>query len=574
MKHFNKIKAVLYFLFTICFALKSYSQNEKKVQFIGTARSIINNSKIDAGYDSITAKRKMNGYALIDLGVNIFPNKNTEILGMVRINNQLGGFYGANVGFDVRQLYLKGIISKAIRYQLGDINYKLTPYTFYNNEHDDLIQQPEVFKLQRDIVNYEVFYKTNTWRQQGAAFDFTLEFAKYIKEIKFNGFINRINVSDFNLTPDRFFTGGNIGIQHSKNVFVGFNYVNLFDLMGSASTKVGNRNNVSSVNYEIKFGNKTNDIRLLGETGLSRSKYLADTLAPELEGFFLNTGVSYSLVPTGIKFCLNYMHVDPGFRSAGAQSKRVNYDLTPSNYNRYTNNQVLRSIGLFDFVRDETIYTTSMNGSGAVMAYNPIYNNVTPYGVATFNRRGLNAKINFTDKKEILKLDLDAYFLNEIIGQGITKLKSFQLIRSTVVFDIKKLAKMENNLKVTAGVSIQSTKRSSEVEYEKIDLKTSMYNGGVEWEFYKHFDFLAGVIANTAKGNELLPTRNRYTEVTDFKSYQVNINEMMMGGGLRYRFSEKIFLTALYQNYNNKNNKDNKASYSINQFLILYNMKF
>ena len=101
----------------------------------------------------------MGGYALIDLGVNILPNKNTEILGMIRIKNQLGGFYGAGVTFDVRQLYVKGIISNVVRYQLGDINYKLTPFTFYNNDYDDLMQHPQVFNIQKDIVNYETFYK-------------------------------------------------------------------------------------------------------------------------------------------------------------------------------------------------------------------------------------------------------------------------------------------------------------------------------------------------------------------------------------------------------------------------------
>lgn len=574
MKKIKSIDRILYILIGLLFGLKLFAQNEKKVQFMGSARSVINNRNIQVNGDTVTAKRKMDGYALIDLGVNIFPNKNTEILGMVRIKNELGGFYGANVGFDVRQLYVKGIISKAIRYQLGDINYKLTPFTFYNNDYDNLIQHPEVFNLQKEIVNYEVFFKNNTWRQQGAAVDFALELKKYIQEIKFNGFINRINVSDFNTIPDRFFTGGSIGIQQSKNIFVGLNYVQLYDLMGTAAIKSGYRNDVTTLNYEFKFvDNKTTSLRLSGEAGNSHANYLNDTASPNLNGVCINTGISYLNKPSNLKLSVNYVYVEPDFRSAGAQSKRINYDLSPSTYNRYTNQQTLRSIGLFDMVRDEKLYNTSMTGA-ALMSYNPTYNNAMPYGIATFNRQGLNAKINYTDKKEILKLSLESYVLNEIIGQGTTKLKSFKTISSTAVLNLKNLMAIKNNLKITAGLSLQSTNRASEVAYEKIDLKTSLFNAGVEFEFYKNIDILTGIIYNQANGNELTPVRNKYTDITDYKEYKVNLNEVMLGGGLRYRFSDKIYLSALYQNYKNDNRLNKSLSYAINQFLIIYNMKF
>jgi hypothetical protein len=574
MKKFKSVNSVFCIIISFFFAFTSFSQNEKKVQFMGSARSVINNRNIQVNDDTLTAKRKMDGYALIDLGVNIFPNKNTEILGMVRIKNELGGFYGANVGFDVRQLYIKGIISKAIRYQLGDINYKLTPFTFHNNDYDNLVQHPEVFNLQKEIVNYEVFYKNNTWRQQGAALDFALEFKKYIQEIKFNGFINRINATDFNTVPDRFFTGGSMGIQQSKNIFLGLNYVRLYDLMGSAATKAGYRNNVITVNYEVKLlDNKTSSLRVIGEAGSSQANYLSDTASPNLKGVFINTGLSFQNKPSNLKVALNYVYVDPDFRSAGAQSKRINYDLSPSTYNRITNQQTLRSIGLFDMVRDEKIYSTSINGA-ALMAYNPAYNNALPYGIATFNRQGLNAKISYADTKEILKLQLESNLLTEIVGQGTTKLKTFKTLSSSAVFNVKKLFAIKNNLKLTAGLSLQSTERASDIAYENINLKSSLMNAGIEFEFYRNIDILTGIIYNQANGNELTPIRNNYSKITDYKEYAINLNELMLGGGLRYRFTEKIYLSALYQNYRNDNLLNTDLSYAINQFLIIYNMKF
>ena len=574
MNHRYNIKIYFCLLILNYVSVNLYSQNEKKIQFVGTARSILNNDDILVKDDTITSKSNMGGYALIDLGVNIFPNKNTEVLGMIRIKNQLGGFYGAGVTFDVRQLYIKGIISNVVRYQLGDINYKLTPFTFYNNDFDDLVQHPQVFNIQKDIVNYETFYKNNTWRQQGAALDFSLEFSRFLKEIKFNGFINRINITDFNTVPDRFFTGGNIGIQQSKNVFVGINYVSLFDLSGTSQNNSGFNNNVSSINYEVKF-DKDNlvETRLFGETGLSNSGYSNDTSAPKLNDFFINMGISNLLKASHLKFSLSYLNVGPNFRSAGAQSKRLNYNNTPSFYDRYTNQQSLRSIGLFDLIRDEKLYNRSINSDG-LMAYNPAYNNAMPYGIATFNRQGVNSKINFNDPKKIFNLEIETYILKELIGQGTTKLKSFKIIKTNAELNLKKLISIENNFKITAGFSFQSSIRNSETNYEEINLNSAIVNSGIEFELYKNIDILAGFIYNQAKGNEILPSRNIYSEVIDFNEYNINIKELMLGGGLRYRFSDKIYLAALYQNYDNSNKLNSQFSYSMNQFIIIYNMKF
>lgn len=569
-------KASLSILFLVSFISFAKAQTAtKKVQFMGTARSVMSSNDLtvkDAIPDTVTAKKTMGGYALIDLGVDITPNKNTEILGMFRIRNAFGGFYGAGVTIDVRQLYLKGVIANVLRYQLGDINYKLTPYTFYNHDEENLMLQPAVFQMQKDIVNYETFYQKNTWRQQGAALDFSLELAKIIKEIKVNGFINRINVTDFTTVPERFFGGGNIGIQQSKNLFVGFNYVNLFDLTGTASNKNSYRNQVYSFNGEYKFENEKIDARIFGETGMSKAYYTSDTLAPKLEDSFLDLGISFKYKPINTRIKIGYMDVGPDFRSAGAQTKRVNYNGVPSIYDRYTNASTSRQIGIFDLMRDENLYNKSISSN--LMPFNPAYNNVLPYGVATFNRTGIYVKADFADKKEIVNANVETYFLNEIRGQGTTKLKSFQLYKANVDFNLYKLTGIKNIMKITGGFAMQSTKRASDLEFEKIDLTSTSWNAGIEIEVFKNFDLLGGIVSIDAKGNELLPVRNKYSEIIDFTEYAINTSETIMGGGLRYRFSEKVYLTGLYQNYSFTDKSKTISNYAIDQFLIIFNMKF
>ena len=77
--------------------------------------------------------------------MNIRPSEDLEIQGMVRIRNDFGGFWGAGVTFDIRQLYLKGVLNKVVRYQLGDINYQLTKYTLYNNDQELYDLSPVLF---------------------------------------------------------------------------------------------------------------------------------------------------------------------------------------------------------------------------------------------------------------------------------------------------------------------------------------------------------------------------------------------------------------------------------------------
>ena len=69
---------------------------EEKFQFNGSARAYVfsNDLDIDQDLDSVTTRKANYGQTLLDLGISIFPNKKTEVIGMFRIRNELGGFWG------------------------------------------------------------------------------------------------------------------------------------------------------------------------------------------------------------------------------------------------------------------------------------------------------------------------------------------------------------------------------------------------------------------------------------------------------------------------------------------------
>ena len=62
---------------------------------------------------------------------------------------------------------MKGLIANAIRYQVGDFSYKLTPFTFYNNHEEMYENSLDLLRTYSDIIHYDYFYFDNTWRQQG-----------------------------------------------------------------------------------------------------------------------------------------------------------------------------------------------------------------------------------------------------------------------------------------------------------------------------------------------------------------------------------------------------------------------
>jgi hypothetical protein len=553
-------------------SFSAFAQEGKKVQFVGGARSLLSHSdftsKTDAE-DTVTARKMTGGYALLDLGFKINPNATTEILGMIRIKNDFGGFWGSGVNFDVRQLYVKGVAANVLRYQIGNIDYKLSPYTFYNHNADMLVQSTASLKIKEDIVNYESFYKNNTWRQQGAAADFALKFPKVIQEMKFNGFITRMNPTNMTNILERFYGGGNITIVQSKYFTIGGNHVSVFDLKQTAASNDAYRNSVSTGTFasgmefdKIKFG-------IDGETGFSNSFSSQDNEG-KLSDYFVNAKLNVEAKKLGIKFNLGYMDNGADFRSAGAQSKRVDYNQVNNYYDRYTNAQIVRPLSMYDLYNDPTLYTSSINTG--IMAYNPSINNALPYGTATFNRKGIYSTLSYEDKKKIVAVSATYYKLSEIRGQGTLNLKSFDYLKGNLVFDVSNLLKWKLKQIINVGVAYQNTQRKSDLSFEKISLKSTTMNVGVELEIVKDLSILGNAFMFSSVGNELLPVRNDKGEIINFNPYIVDGQELNISAGLKFNFSKDVYLACLYEQ--NKNNFNTLNPYNIKQLMLFYVMKF
>lgn len=567
----NKLLHIL--LITFAFAWNANAQKDRKVTFIGGARSVMNNNQLivtdTAGIDTATAKRNTAGYALIDMGINIKPNKNTEIMGMFRIRNGFGGFWGSAVTFDVRQLYMKGVVANALRYQLGDLNLKQTPFTLYNHHADAIDSLPDVFNMQRNIVNYEKFYMNNTWRMQGANVDFGLSFKKIIKEINFTGFTTRVNATNFSTVPERLMSGAVVEIVKNEKFKVAYNTNNVYDVKGTIRDSNTFHNNINSIDATFTTKIKTLPLKINGEIGRSNYHYSADTTAPNLKDYFAHATATLEIPKYHLAATLGYLNVGPEYRSIGAQSKDVNYTALPLYFDRYTNAQSVRPLGLLDVVTNENIYNRTI--SSKLMLENNLFNNAMPFGIATFNRLGMYGQVRY---KKHIDAVVSYHNLNEIKGQGTLALRNFAITKANVKIPVNHYMKTKKKLDVQLGTQLQNVTRTSTVAVEDVDFTNTQVTAGITYELFKDFDVLGGYIMQNTKGTDFITERNGFSEVIYFNQKKYDLQQGLTAFGVRYNFTPKIYLTGFYQQASFNDASLQQASFKNNQFNIIYNMLF
>ncbi len=592
--------SILAFSFQDAFAQDGSSEatvqeeDRSKIKFNGLGRAILSQTGIGGDIlnsDSSTVENNTDGEFLLDLAINAYPNKNTEVQSILRLRNEFGGFFGAGVSVEVRELWIRGVIAEIMKYRVGDMDLVMSPYTLFNSPEDGSINEPMVFQPQKQVIDYEQFYTDdNTRRLQGAKVDFGLDFARVLDDLDINAFATRIRGTDFFTTPTRFVSGGqakfttqtfddSLGIKAD----VGLNLVHTFDDLQSGNANTGIRNTVYSVDFDVTVMEKTDmSVHLTGEAGMSNLATAeritnADgdrenvTLTEE-DDSFLEVGATLKLKKQNISVSASFVDIGPDFFSVGAQSKRIDYTAEKSFYNRIGTDRGIRQPGLFDLTRDRSLYTFSI--SDRLMAYDPRYANTMPYGRATANRQGIKAGVEYGQAGESIHARVDAAFLKELRGQGTFELKNFTLVRASADFNIHQLAGLKKKLKATVGLQLESTSRGGQ-EIEKVDLNSNLIELGLEAELFSKFDFLVGAKLLQAEGQEYIPFIQNFNDVQDFPgAYIADDTESLIGVGFKYEFKEGIYLTLQYNTYSSELGGDNPNNYDLNQVFVLYNMKF
>ena len=547
--------------------------NNKKYWLSGNARNVINLDEIYTEDDSLATSKVEYGHTLVDLSANIKPNDNTYINAILRVRNEYGGFWGSGVTFDLRQLYMKGLIANAIRYQVGDFSYKLTPFTFYNNHEEMYENSLDLLRTYSDIIHYDYFYFDNTWRQQGAAVDFSLEFKDYLEEIQFNMFTSRLNSSNFSTISDRIFYGGNITMLQSEYLSFGVNYVNVQDVAGTSNSIELFKNPVFTASYALENDFDDFQIKVEGESGRSELTTENDPYAPLTTDFFHYSRAHFLHTDLNTSLSVSYRNVGPDFRSTAAQSRRLRFKSQSEQFTRYTNDQIVRPIGLWDIYNDASLYNSTIETG--LSEYYPEYNNIDPFGMATPNRKGFDFALERIDKEHGYEFLIKYGMLSDIVGQGVEDLKKYNSLETHLKMNFGSLFALSKNLILEMGYyNYQTSRVSSVIDFSAVDLKSNRFNCGLNIELSKEFSILSAVEKFTSSGYDLISKRDVYDDVFNFERYDVDLKESIYAFGLMYSFNQNNNLKLIYQDYTWDNTTVEQPKYSFDRMSLVFNMKF
>ena len=563
------------------------------VRFNGLGRAYIQQADLGGDVldgDTTTAQTLADGEFVLDLAVAAQPNRATEVQGVVRLRNEFGGFFGAGVTVEVRELWARGVLGSAVEYRVGDMDYALTPFTVYLPEADGVVNPAEAFEPLRERIAYEEFYTgRNTRRLQGARVDFGLGFDQAVETADVRGFIARLRPTDFQNTPNRLIGGGRIGVTSvplgplASQLTAGVNLASTWDDLDSGDAREGIRNHVVTFDGALAILTDPGfSLALTGEGGYSIARFAeiqeidgedveVDSLLRETDSFF-EAGLRARLASGEVNAAAHFVNVGPDFFSVSAQSKRVDYTRALGQFNRVGNARLRRAIGLYDLSRDPGVY--AFRPQQQLMRYDPRYGNVLPYGRATPNRRGLRVEADWTPEAGPFTTNLLIAALREIRGQGTEELKRFFLAQVGVDVPLAPLVGYARGLDLSLGVQAESTSRDGS-EFETVDLTSFMLEAGVAAEVYDRLDVLLGAKARSSSGSDYVPQIENFNDVRDFPArFATDDGESLLAGGLRYRFGDDVYLTLQYQRYAYAADDAPEADYAIGQVFALYRMLF
>jgi hypothetical protein len=557
------------------------------VYFNGLGRVIVTNDKLNGAVldstathtkDTLSGRKSTGGYTLFDLGINIQPNENLRGSVILRVRNEFGGFYGQGVSLGFRQLRLEGVAAKRIKYQLGDIDLGLTPYTIYNPDEIYNTFEADVFKMRRQIVHYENFNFDNKWRVQGGDLYTHLVFTKGIEKIKFRLLGARIKKSNQTVNiPDRVFYGGRTEIVQSKFLQIGGNYIETTDLEGTVpDTVVSFKDRVITGDWRLSYDLNKIQLCVIGEAGTSNYNYFQEVQNKTVthRDYFYDIGLSSMFKSIGLKFTASYRNVGPEFLNPVAQTRRIFDFGTPTLFGTLQNLNDpyignVRVPTLFDRYSQEGLYNQSI--STVLMPYLPQYNNVTPYGFATPNRKGFTFALEKSDTSNILRGELKTEILSEAVGEGTVDKRNFISVRGGVKVNIDKIIKSNRDFGFNVGARYENTKRANSI----IDLTSLLIDAGINFEVVKSLNLLVGYKLLNASGVEFISQRDDYNSLTSTPLFfDIDETQGIMAAGIRYDFSKNSFFTAQGHWVNFNNNKNTTLSYGLNQLFFNYTIVF
>ena len=564
------ITKLLFFL--ILMPLLSSGQITQKIWYDGNSRAMFYRDALSGDLkdiDTTSTRSEGEGYTAIDLGMHFTPNDEIEIFSEIRIKNDFGYMWGSGAYVDLRRLSVKGVLNDRISFNLGDMYLKQTVFTLNNFDQELSKYEPSVFQAYRDLIEYENFYLDDYWRVQGLQSNFSYTFYNAISSVEADFFASRVRGVEWLGEPELLMLGATSLIKLENSLSVAINHVNSFEVQSSSLDTVTYYNPVT--NLQLKYTKKINNLtyRLNLDFGGSTRGWQENngTTIFEATGGFIKGGLK--AINKRMMASIGFSYVDPDFRSAGAQSRRVNYISAPSSYAYYTNNTILRPVSMMDITTDPNIYNNRLSTS--LMHYNTLYTAVTPYGEATPNRAGAKIDFDYKNKGASILVSAEAAYYNEVIGQGTTEKRALFSSGIMLTAHLEKLTPLKNKTSFEVSVSNENVERDGS-DLEEISFNSMLLSAGLSYELFNNLKVIGGVKSFGGKGNEVGSQRDEYDQIVGYKLLDFDSKEDLLMLGLQYNFTNDIYFSL----QTNKIDIDDKTSeisqLSLSRIYFMFNM--
>ena len=565
----------IFLFFSLLVLGGSLRAQNSKVFFTGLGRALVTHDALDGNVlknDTATPNRGTEGYALFDMGVNFQPYDYLRAKAIIRLKSKFGSFYGQGASVEFRQVLIEGILAKKIKYAIGDIDVMMTPYTVFNSVDSSNAFEADVFKIRREVVYYENFNVGNNWRVQGAKASTAMLVKGTPARIKFDLFGSRTRATNYSTLPDRFLVGASANAQIVQGLRFGVHYTRFFELVKQTTGQTSTYgNDVLTGSLALEKSTRTFLFRVKGEMGTSyfQRSITVDT-SLSVHDYFVDARAEIELKPAKLKWYGGYREVGAQFYSPAAQTLRIDMTRAPAIFSNIQNNLVVRDQLLYDRTTQEALYNQTLLPT--LMFYLPQYGNALPYGDATPNRKGFVTGLTAGGTDQVVNASARLDLLTEIIGEGTSSLRHFQLLRAGTFLNLHKAFHFERLLVLSLGGKLENTSR---VAPAHVSLQTRQADLGLTVETIRNLDIIAGYKSLFSDGNEYLATRNALNQIVDFSLFQIDNLQQTLSGGIRYRFSNKSFFTVQANYTNNANHLDNDTqSYRFSQYFVMYTVGF
>jgi len=548
------------------------------ILFMGNGSKIATNSETG----ETMRFRPMTQY--LDLIFNTFLNEKIYIEGTFRVENIIGGYWGAYGMYGIKKLFAKGEID-FVDFYLGDFPAKLTSFTLAPVEKKYQFES-EIFKWKREDNKKELNLINNSWPLSGIAISKKLNIFENILDLNYNiyaAFLGRegaynIKIYDYELQAfvpyiydhNQFLYSLTPGLNLFNIADIKYTYLKIFDAKDSGMRdKPAKENTVMSIAGRIDL--VRNILNIYGEYAKAYYDPAVDYRDSTITGFAEKTGNAFkiegeiifeSIINFISKIILKggWLQVDKDFVSYGSQTRI--YDALRNNQFILTQNNTwnVNSSGLNpqSYEIAGGIYPLTRYNNciivGLYLPYDIREELAFPYGEATPNRQGLFFSLNF-DIINNLKLfasyalpseiEKEKQLIDPLSGEiAAVNEREFQVINGGFSLNIF-------NMLLTGGILKESVENSGKLYPASMEILT--IDGGLKYNFLNNIYLLAGIKLQKWNGKEI---------VSNVGKVNLDGNVNYYGAGIEYKIYEQVFVklsytVAEYVDLKNKGNNFN-----------------